>query len=395
MKPMEQLKIRRTQELALDQHGNRQIRNCQSVELTQEAIEAGFLKELPGSQLAVYLYLLTHVNQDFFLITNPTIIASLLPYTPLEVERGLKLLEAQGYITLAEDGATDKYIISLARTPGAAELAVSSTPSRVEIDSGLEQIAAVAVAEVGKKAFATSTESEPGKEAPPRVEAVEYILRQKVFSEEDLVRAITNMINSEHLTPSLRQEIDYWFKTFDKEVIKELIRRTYEAYQRNPEFQSQAYIRKIANEWIAGQIFSLADLSEKDKIYRETRQLLEEYGIENYKDITRTHSATIYNWIASESEQDFALSIEVARFAIQEAIRQKSDGRPSLTYIENNFIKPFKENKVKTVEEAREYLRQRSEKSYVPYADKASSAGKAPKEAKWQSGIDFTKFREN
>lgn len=394
MKPMEQMKIRHTQELSLDQHGNRQLRTCQSIELTQEAVEAGFLKELPGSQLAIYLYLLTHVNQDFFIITNPTIIASLLPYTPLEVERGLKMLEAQGYITLSENGVTDKYIISLARTPVSAGVVTPSDPSRVAIANGLEQIAAE-VAATGSVEQKAAPNTEPAQDASPKVEAVEYILRQKVFSEEDLVRAITNMIHSEHLTPSMRQEIDYWFKTFDKEVIKELIRRTYEAYQRNPDFQSQAYIRKIANEWVAEQIFSLADLGEKDKIYRETRQLLEEYGIENYKDITRTHSATIYNWIASESEQDFALSIEVARFAIQEAIRQKSDGRPSLTYIENNFIKPFKENRIKTVEEAREYLRQRSERSAVPYSDKTSSPNKAPKETKWQSGIDFTRFREN
>jgi DNA replication protein DnaD len=279
-----------------------------------------------------------------------------------------------------QDHPDGSYTIALGRVPGSPEIEATDLPT---IDLGQDL------------ALLHSTDGESANQTPNTAnDAVSYILRQKAFSEEDLVRAITCMIPSQLLTPNFRQEVDYWFNTFDKEVIKELVRRTDEARQRDPELNCQAYIRKIANEWIQNQILNIEDLAASDKLYRETRSLIEEFGIERQKEITRTHWETISRWLHCESATDFALSIEVARFAIQSAIMRKSDGRPSLGYIEDNLIKPFKENKIKTVEEAREFLqRQRAEKPGNPTNDKAHKQAKP--QNKWQAGIDFTRFREN
>lgn len=379
MKPTEHLKIRRTQELMLTPEGDQLVRIYQAVELTHEAVESGFLKDLPGAQLSVYLYLLTHIQHDFSFSTTPTVIASLVPYTPSQVESTLRLLSVQGFIKL-QDHADGSYTITLGRVPGSPEV---ETPDLAPID--LEQ----------DLALVKTTGNEATNQASTMVnDAVSYILRQKAFSEEDLVRAITCMIPSQLLTPNFRQEVDFWFNNFDKEVIKELVRRTDEARQRDPELNCQAYIRKIANEWIQDQIMTIEDLAASDKLYRETRSLIEEFGIDRQKEITRTHWETISRWLNSTSDTDFALSMEVARFAIQSAIMRKSDGRPSLGYIEDNLIKPFKENKIKTVEEAREFLqRQRAEKPAAPTNDKAQKQAKP--QTKWQAGIDFTRFREN
>ena len=108
--------------------------------------------------------------------------------------------------------------------------------------------------------------------------------------------------------------------------------------------------------------------------------------------MTRTHWRTVYSWINQQSAGDFALSLSIAKFAIQEAIRRKSDGRPSMNYIEGNFIKPFKANQVKTIEEARAILNQ---KPALKTPDQKSSIQTSSSKDKWQLGIDFTRFREN
>ncbi|AZR74262.1 hypothetical protein BBF96_13140 [Anoxybacter fermentans] len=366
MKLSGQLKINHTQELILNQDGSHSIRINQSVELTRKAVDAGFLKNLPGSMLSVYIYLLTHIGQDFSLTTTPTKMANYLPHSPIEIELTLKMLETQGYIKLKENIDTEKsYTITLAKSP----------------------------AVISNESFSDDLDLNFNQKSNSEDDVIKYILKQKAFSEKDLVRAISAMIPIQNLDAEFRNEIDYWFNTFDKEVIKELIRRTDEAKKRDPELNCKAYMQKIANEWIADQIFTLPDLVESDKIYRETRSLIEEFGIEKFNEITRTHLKTIHSWINAESEDDFALSVEVARFAIQEAIRRKSDGRPSLNYIEDNFIKPFKEHKIKTVEEAREFLLQRSTKPITSYKEKLPT--RDTKESKWHLGKDYTRFRKN
>ncbi len=367
MSQSEQIKILRIQELCLDHTGNQSFQTKQSVELTKDIVQSGFLKNLPGSMLPVYLYILTHVEANFTLSITPEKMAELLPYTPLEIEMALTMLKRHKFIILEESDIG--YSIELAIPPGVSSESLSS-PSEIM----------------------TTVESE-GSTVSRNSQLIDYILKQKAFSEEDLVRAISSMMPAQNLNYGFRQEVDYWFKTFDKEVIKELIRRTDEAWQRDPEMNCQAYMRKIASEWIAEQIITFSDLESSDKIYRQVKSLLEEFGIERQKEMTRTHWRTVYSWINSISEEDFALSVNVAKYAIQQAILRKSDGRPSLNYIEDNFIKPFKEKKIKTIEEAQTFLSQRPG---ISSTDKNTALDKSnEKKNKWQLGIDFTRFREN
>lgn len=367
MKKIEQIKIHHTQELALDQNGNHILESQQSIELSKQTIDAGFFKNLPGPMLSVYLYLVTHIGLDYSLSTNPQKIADCLPLSTIEIEIALKMLETRNFLTITEFNDIEKqYTISFASPDQEALLA---TPTKI-IDLKFNQ-----------------------SDFQPKTSIIDYILKQKAFSEEDLVRAISAMIPAQKLNSSFRQEIEYWFKTFDKEVIKELIRRTDEAWQRNHELNCQAYMRKIASDWISEQVFTLTELKESDKLYRETRSLIEEFGIERQNEMTRTHWRTISSWINVSSDDDFALSSEVAKFAVQTAIMQKSDGRPSLTYIENNFIKPLKEHKIKNTKEAQEFLIKR--KSSSLNNKKIPQNKSDDQQTKWQLGIDFSRFREN
>lgn len=360
-----QISIIRKQEIISNPNGEPGIKTSQGIEISQEAVTAGFLTNFTGEMLSVYLYLLTHVKEDLTLTVTIDTIRDLLARNSLEIKTALTMLEAADYIGIVKDEDWTVIKISLKQTLTAS---VPKTPQLNQRDT---------------------VENNAVKRNDP---LLEYIFRQKTFSEKDLVRAISSMIPAQSLTQNFRQEIEYWFKTFEKDVIKELIRRTDETWQRDPDLNCQAYMRKIANEWIADQIFTTNALEKSDKIYRQIQTLLKEFGIDRQKEMTRTHWQTIYNWINHRSPKDFALSLPVAKFAIQEAIRRKSDGRPSMTYIEDNFIKPFKANKVKSIEEARTILNQ---KPTLKTPDKNSSPKNSSPKNKWQLGIDFTRFREN
>lgn len=253
MSQSEQIKILRIQELCLDHTGNQSFQTKQSVELTKDIVQSGFLKNLPGSMLPVYLYILTHVEANFTLSITPEKMAELLPYTPLEIEMALTMLKRHKFIILEESDIG--YSIELAIPPGVSSESLSS-PSEIM----------------------TTVESE-GSTVSRNSQLIDYILKQKAFSEEDLVRAISSMMPAQNLNYGFRQEVDYWFKTFDKEVIKELIRRTDEAWQRDPEMNCQAYMRKIASEWIAEQIITFSDLESSDKIYRQVKSLLDRKSV--------------------------------------------------------------------------------------------------------------------
>ncbi len=376
MKSLGKLKIYRTQELILDENGNHSVQVNQSVMLSKEAIDAGFLKELPDSLLSIYLYILTHIGADFSLTTTLEEISEFVPRSPIEIELALRMLENRGYIQLQEQTGVEKnYIITLATPPKLSAKQNDFSDLNLTYDS-------------------KTTSTTPSQNTDQTDKTISYILQQKAFSENDLVRAIGILIPAQKIDSGFRQEVDYWFNTFDKDVIKELIRRTDEARQRDPDINCQAYMRKIANEWIAEQIFTKDDLSKSDKLYRETRSLIEEFGIEYQKQMTRTHWQTIHNWMNSADKDDFALSFEVVKYAIQEAIRRKSDGRPSLRYIENNYIKPLKEQKVKTMDEAQKFIKKRSGVITTSSKDKLQKT-KQTNQSKWQLGVDFTRFREN
>jgi len=65
---------------------------------------------------------------------------------------------------------------------------------------------------------------------------------------------------------------------------------------------------------------------------------------------------TFKNWISGKN----GLSFSLAKFAIKEAIKRKKDGQPSLKYIEDNFINPWKKANIKNNEQARKYLNKKN-----------------------------------
>jgi hypothetical protein len=59
-----------------------------------------------------------------------------------------------------------------------------------------------------------------------------------------------------------------------------------------------------------------------------------------------------YDWLNDEN----GINLSIAKFAVKEAFKRKSDGQPSLKYIEDNFIIPLKENDIKNIDQAKQVL---------------------------------------
>jgi len=66
-----------------------------SIEIGRSVIDNGLLKQFPGSTLPIFLYLISHLENDNYVNTNTTIISSYLPdsFELKEIEEGLKLLQ--------------------------------------------------------------------------------------------------------------------------------------------------------------------------------------------------------------------------------------------------------------------------------------------------------------
>lgn len=83
---------------------------------------------------------------------------------------------------------------------------------------------------------------------------------------------------------------------------------------------------------------------------------------------------------------DFPLSKSVACFAIQQAIRRKKGARPSLKYIEDNFISPWKQARIKSIDQAEALLHATSTR---PSPTTAIPGAKNWNELNW----DFKEFK--
>ena len=104
MKGLEYLKIKMIQELAMDGEGNHSARLNQTVELNRQAVQDGFLKKFSGNMLSVYLFILTHITQDFTLATTADEIADYVSHSAIEIETALNMLNSYGFINLEAQG---------------------------------------------------------------------------------------------------------------------------------------------------------------------------------------------------------------------------------------------------------------------------------------------------
>ena len=305
---------------------HKKIRICcdneqQSVELGRESINHGFLKTLPGPSLPVFLYLITHIDENQSLKTNPAIMAGFLALNRENIKEGLKILKENEYIKLNE---------------------LKKGNYTYEIKMNLDKI-------VGSCYFDNKKEN--------KEELKGY--RKKVINENELEnsdykKALVSFLPEEIDQSLIEEEIEHWLKDFDEKMIKELIRRVNKWINKNNKSSKEGfyYLHGIIDDWYNKEIFAYERLKYFDRMYRETSELAKTYGLKNWYNVSESQMEIFYNWL----NDDNGISLNLAKFAVKEAFRRKSDGQPSLKYIEDNFITPLKENDIKNINEAKNVL---------------------------------------
>ncbi len=304
----------------------------QIIELGNTVIEQGFLKAFPGTSLAIFLYLITHLNGDNCLQTNTTLISS---YLPAELERtaieaGLNYLAQHDLIEISPRRKGDyRYTITV----------------KVENLSNLAGLAPV-------NSDGQEDEDNNFKE---RVKNRQRVIKQTTSGPAEIKKALLSFLPNGSDPRLVGEQIDQWLESFELPVLQELIRRVDKWNNKNHAAGEQAfnYLSGIVDDWYRKEIFNYQRLQYFDQLYRESRELASAYGIKNWQNLTSSHLEVFKSWLS----KDFPLSKSVACFAIQEAIKRKKGACPSLQYIENNFISPWKQARIKSIEQAKAYLK--------------------------------------
>ena len=303
--------------------------NCtRSIEIGDAAIDCGFLLQFPGVTLPIFLYLATHMDDNYLLRTSPTIISSYLPdtYTVEDIYAGLSYLKNKGIIDCTgerEGDYTYRIRVNIENIRQANRL----TPVR---NNSLKNI------------YFNNRE-----------------LRQKILQlprpcRAELFQGILTFVPPEEDLGILESKITQWLEDFQIEMIQELIRRVdkWQVKYDNPAEGTFHYLQGIIDDWYKKKIFTYEDLQSQDKLFREIQEIARLYGLTEWHNISPVQLDTFQNWL----QDGFPLSAELVKLAIREAFRRKKDGQPSLQYIEDNFIKPFKEMKIRDTGEALKFL---------------------------------------
>ncbi|MGM0419996.1 MAG: DnaD domain protein [Bacillota bacterium] len=189
-----------------------------------------------------------------------------------------------------------------------------------------------------------------------------------------------------------KSEIERWCKDFPDALLNELLNRVHKwlEHPQNPHERAHYYLRAIISDWYEKDIFSLEKLQEYDKLYRETRELAKIYGFKNYHQLSPIQLETLQNWLNGEQ----GLSIQLACWAVKKAVKQKRDGRPSLDYIERNYIERLKEDEIKTTAQAEKLFktrrregREKQAKEFsmeVPVTDKTEETSRSWNDLYWE-----------
>ncbi len=327
------------------------IENNQIVEISQKAVQAGLLNNFPGKTLSIFLYLITNIDNNNSAFINPSNITEYLPYKLKDIIESLNKLEKKGFIDIIQNNNDSK------------------SRDGFNLKINLEKINSVLAKNQNSKNNATENDNQINN--PKNSETRQT--KSKIDKQNSETKNQLNNINKTQLEnilksyiPSEKEEekiiknINQWLEDFSIPVLKELIRRV-EKWQNNtdtPDDKAFFYLRAIIEDWYDKEIYDYQQLQNFDQLYRETKQLAQTYGINKWKNVETVQMQTFKNWLT----EDFALSVSVAKYAIKQAIKRKKDGQPSLKYIEDNFINPFKQAKVKNVDEAKQYLKSGSSK---------------------------------
>ncbi len=342
----------------------------QTVSIADNFIEKGIFRKLNGLEFKVFIYLITHREQQ-----SESVIE--LPRTAAAL--GLKISQLKKTLVELED----KFIIS-----EGGEKTRSLKTYFIHLDGLL------------------SRETQPKKadDVPQRKgrELRKEIIRSNMVSRNEIAAAIISFIPPDSRSRYRRDEINGWLEDFELKMLKELVRRVDKWMDRQGGSDymqgAYAYLRAIIQSWYEDEITSYEQLQEQDKLHRETKELAQAYGIRR-SDLNTAQLKTFLNWITGSQ----ALSKDLALAAIREAVRRKRDGQPSLKYIEDNFINPIKEIGIKNRSEFKRWLEKEMDRSPTQNSgNNDSSSSKTKKNStdeaedyKWKDFfIDFDKYKK-
>ncbi len=345
----------------------------QSVEIDGSIIDSGFLKKFPGSTLSIFMYLVTHFDKNnYFITTRVDEICSKIPYTKNEVQQGLDSLQNNDLIMINDQAyENDKFQIYI-NFEKVAHISEKDNDEK-------EQFAA-------EKESASRPKTEKKEYAEQSIKTGNNLQESGGQNPENLkhLKIIQKFIPENKDTTAEMQKIKKWLNDFDKKVIKELILRVKKWQKKNNKNTEQAYyyMNSIIEDWYEKESFSYEKLQHFDQMYRETRELAEIYGIDSWKNVDTVQMKTFKSWL---TDDDFSLSLEVAKYAVKQAIIRKSDGQPSLKYIEDNYIRPWKNAEIRSVQEAKNYLARQDNRNFTHpknnqnTQDKQKSSGSSQK----------------
>ena len=331
--------------------------NCKySIEIGDTAIDNGFLRYFPGSTLAVFLYLITHINENQIIETSPTGISAYLPdnHTLEQIKEDLTYLNENDIIDITPMRTGD-YTYQI-------KVNTSTFGAKDDLDSKNSLKLTSAYYNKQNIRRKTLSLSEP--------------------SRAELFQAILTYIPPEENILALEKTINQWLEDFDTKMIKELIRRVDKWLNKynNPINKAFHYLSGIIDDWYQKGISTYQELQYFDNLFRETRELAELYGLPKWYNVKPVHMETFNRWL----KEDYPLSIDVVKLAIQEAFQRKKDGQPSLQYIEGNFINPWKKNKVRDCNEARKLFQKE-----IPYTGVKGKKKPVKKEVKKESEFAY------
>jgi len=304
-----------------------------TVSLGTDLINRGFLTQFPGSSLAAFLLLASKGAEIEAKKLSLQELNCLIPGSLNEVITGLEYLQEREIIVF-EKVTNEQGRLNLKKLNKDEKIYISLNPS------GL---------------MPSQKDEEPVCTTRDDNELVEKLL--EFFPDQPDSQA----------KKQARNEIKRWCDDFPAGLIEELLNRVHKwlEHPQNPHERAHYYLRAIISDWYEKEIFSFEKLQEYDRLYRETRELARIYGFKNYHQLNPIQLETLQSWLKGGQ----GLSVQLACWAVKKAVKQKRDGRPSLDYIERNYIKPLKDAGIQNTEEAEAFFNKRSKE----YHQKAST----------------------
>lgn len=302
------------------------------ITIGEEAVKNGLFKKLKGLLLPTYLYLATQIDPELkgqFIIGQAT---TALDCTRKELLKALIRLEEEDLIQL------------------------------LDLDPTRE-----------KRPILFTLKMHAISEEKNQEELISSLLEKKFCGNEELVEglvALYRLPDGEEPQARLRQEIQDYFNTFDPQVIQEILNRSFTWGKKNPQGKPFQYLQSILEDLQEAGVFHFQDLKERDRRYHQLKALARSCGIKIHElNQNPTQKQILQGWITKQDEEDFALDLEVALLAVEEATRKSRSRHPSLDYIEKNFIQPFKKAQIENIQQAQTYL-QRDRKTDSSVQDK-------------------------